>query len=111
MENKQTFDFAEFCKIEEKMIEEISDHQSQNYIYMVIQENLSKESIDFTKFTLEDLLDVFEELEGVITDEDTEGNVSLDPQHPYTRVWAMSEKIIKMGKLPKQRPASPYQFI
>lgn len=109
--NNKRFDFSAFCKIEEKKVEEIGNLKGENYLYMVIQENLSKEAIDFTMFTLDEVIRVFEDLEGIITDEDMEGRVSLDPRHPYTRMWALTEKIMRIGKLPKQRPASPYQFL
>lgn len=109
--DKHIFDFAAFSKIEEKKVEEVGNQQGNNYVYMIMLEKLSTHSINFDMFTLEDIEEVIEELEGIITDEDREGNVSLDPHHPYTKMWSLLEKIGKMGRVPKHRPASPFQFL
>lgn len=109
--DKYIFDFAAFSKIEEKKVEEVGNQQGNNYVYMIMLEQLSTHSIDFDMFTFGDIEDVIEELEGIITDEDTQGNVSLDPHHPYTKMWGLQEKIVKLGRLPKHRPASPFQFL
>lgn len=108
---KSTFDFSEFSKIEEFKVEEVEDTQGKNYIYMLLQNYLSTKDIDFEAFTYDDLWDVFSEMDEVITNDDTDGNISVDPNHTYTRIWALSEKIVGMDKLPKLRPNSPYLFL
>ncbi|WP_028393950.1 hypothetical protein [Bacillus cihuensis] len=107
-----SFDFTKFNKvIEEKKIETVSDNFGENYTYMVIANRLSVSEIDFSLFDIEDITQAHNELEHAITDEQLDGEVYLDPNHPFTRVIALGNKISTLEKLPKVRPASPYRFL
>lgn len=108
---KSTFDFTEFSKIETKKVKEVENQLGKNYVYMLLQNYLSTRDIDFEGFTIDDLWDVYNEMDEVITNDDEEGRISVDPNHTYTRLWALSEKIVGMDKLPKFRPSSPYLFL
>ncbi|MDE3841014.1 hypothetical protein C0966_17255 (plasmid) [Bacillus methanolicus] len=109
---KDKFSFSTFCEmIDEKKERIVEDQYGQNYVLMVIQNQISTGSIDFSKFLFEDIVNVYHELDNVLSGEDTDGNIAIDPNHSYTRILALSEKIYKMGKLPKQRPTSPFLFL
>lgn len=108
---KSTFDFSEFSKIEDNKVEEVDNEQGKNYVYMLLQNYMSTKDIDFEIFTIDELWDVYNEMDEVITNDDEEGRISVDPNHTYTRLWALSEKIVGMDKLPKFRPSSPYLFL
>lgn len=78
---------------------------------MLIQNHESTKYVDFSQFTIDDLIDIYIDLDEIITGDDTQGNIQVDPKHSYTKMMALSYKFIKLETLPKHRPASPYQFI
>lgn len=109
---KPKFDFSFLCEIlDKKEKNDVENHYGENYVLMVIQNKTSTESIDFSKFLFEDLMNVYDELDEVLSGENTDGNIAIDPKHPYTRILALSEKIYRLGKMPKDRPASPFLFL
>ncbi|MFT9495760.1 MULTISPECIES: hypothetical protein [Bacillota] len=106
------FSFSTFSElINDKGQGSVEEQIGQNYVLMVIQNQLCTEDINFSKFEFEDLIEVYEGLDSVLSDEDTEGRICIDPNHPYTRIMALSNKIYSLGKLPKQRPPSPFLFL
>lgn len=110
---KRPFSFSAFSKSlsgKEKN-SPTGSKEGENYVYVVIQNNLSIHEIDFSRFSYENLQDVGEALDEVITGDDRDGAIFIDPYCPYTRILSLQEKIVKMGKLPKHRPPSPFLFL
>jgi hypothetical protein len=109
---KNEFSYAQFNQaLEGKGQYSIEDKSGGNYVLMILQQQMTIEEINFANFDYEDILDVDEGLDSLITNDNEDGGISIDPNHPYTRALAMSGKICKLGKLPKHRPPSPFLFI
>lgn len=107
-----TFDFGRFTQIvEEKKVEVLHQRQEQNYVLMVIQQKLPINDIDWGVFTRPHIMDVIEELEEAITDENEDGEICLDPYHPYTQMLMLSSKVKGLEDVHKVRPTSPFPFL
>lgn len=108
----ERFNFEQFNQLlENKKTDIVIDQRGKNYVLMVAQNEISIANIDFNAFMPEDVVHCIENVEQAITDEDTDGGISLDPQHPYSRMWILGHKIAKFEEMPKKRPKSPYLFI
>lgn len=107
-----TFDFGRFSQIvEEKKVEVLHQRKEQNYVYMVIQQKLPINDVDWSAFERPHITDVIEELEEAITDENDDGEICLDPNHPYTQMLMLSNKIKGLEDVHKVRPTSPFPFL
>jgi hypothetical protein len=107
-----TFNFDHFNRVvEEKKVEVLHQRREQNYVLMVIQQKLSINDIDWSAFTRPHIMDVIEELEEAITDENDEGEICLDPNHPYTQMLMLTSKISGLEDVHKVRPTSPFPFL
>lgn len=105
-------DFKRFSeKIEEKKVEIVEDTFSQNYVLMVMLNKLSISQINFESFEVEDIWDIYNGLEQAITDEDTNGEISLNPKHPYAQIMRLGYKISAFCDAPKERVPSPFMFL
>lgn len=106
------FDFEYLnSKLEENKTTKISPAKGVNYILLILMCHLFADEINFKLFTYEDFEDVEMELDQLITDEDENGDIFLDPSNPYSIILSLTHKIAKMEKIPRIRSASPYQFI
>lgn len=107
-----TFDFGRFTQVvEEKKVEVLHQRKEENYVLMVIQNRLSVTDIDWSAFERPHIADVMEDLEGAITDETEDGEVCLDPNHPYTQILMLTNKVKGLEDVHKIRPASPFPFL
>lgn len=89
----------------------IQEAYEKNYILMVLLNDLSIDQIDFSVFDNSDIADVMEDLEEAITDEDENGELSLDPSHPYTRIWSLGVKMKELEDMPRLHKAPTNLFI
>lgn len=107
------FSFSTFsnCLIGKERSSQPTGQEGVNYAFVVIQNQLSINEIDLSRFSYEDLVDVYVALDEVITGDDTDGRILIDPNSTYTRILSLQEKIVRMGKLPKYRPPSPFLFL
>jgi hypothetical protein len=109
---KNEFSFAQFNQaLEGKGQDSIEDKSGRNYVLMVLQQQMTIEEINFAHFDYADICDVHDELDSLITNDDQDGGIQIDPNHSYTRILAMSGKTYKLGKLPKHKLPSPFLFI
>ncbi|MGS2779889.1 hypothetical protein ACVBAX_21360 [Robertmurraya sp. GLU-23] len=107
-----TFKFDRFTQIvEEKKVEVLHQRNEQNYVLMVIQQGLPINDINWSAFGRAHIMDVMEELEDAITDENEDGELCLNPYHPYTQMFMISNKISGLVDVQKVRPTSPFPFI
>lgn len=106
------FNFESFSnKVENnaKKADKVKKSYGENYVLMVLINDLSVDDIDFTKFSEEDIWSVDENLDGVIASEADNGDVILNPGHPLMQMVSIGEKIYTLHKTPYQR--SPFMFI
>jgi hypothetical protein len=105
-------DFEHFNQvIEEKKVDIVQDKYQQNYVLMVLVNSLNIFEIGFDSFELKDIWDIYNHLEEAITDESMNGEVALDPKHPYTRMIQFGYKISEFEVVPKERVPSPFMFL
>jgi len=106
------FDFEYFNnQIESQKIEIVNKHQSANYVLMVLINGLPIDQINYEAFDEDDVIDTYLSLDEAITNESIEGEITLDPNHSYTRMIALRSKIYEMENLEKFRPPSPFSFL
>lgn len=110
--NMSNFDFGHFTQIvEEKKVEVLHQRKEENYVLMVIQNRLPISDIDWSAFERPHIADVMESLEEAITDETDDGEISLDPNHHYTKMLMLSRKVQGLEDVHKVRPTSPFPFL
>ncbi|MFP7442577.1 MULTISPECIES: hypothetical protein [Bacillus] len=104
--------FDHFSRVlEEKKVDKVSNESNENYVLMTVINRPDISGINFDAFSFDDVIDVYNELENAITDEDMHGEISIDPNHPYSRMLSLGWKISRVVIAPKLRVASPFPFI
>lgn len=97
--------------IEKEKVEVVNKQYGYNYVLMTVINGLPIHQIDFEAFLEDDVIDVYQSLEESITDEDQNGELMFDPNHPYSRIRALSYKFVAMERTEKVRPPSPFAFL
>jgi hypothetical protein len=97
--------------IEKKKVNTVTDKYGENYVILAAINRMAISDINFENFSSENVLDVYNELEDAITDENQDGEISLDPNHSFTQMISLGIKIARMEELPKLRVPSPFLFI
>lgn len=104
--------FRHFNQVLEKTkVNNIPDRSGETYVLQIAANYPPIEDIDFEAFSLADVLDAIEDVQAMITDEDTFGNIRIDPQNPFAQVLNLTWVFAKLEQIPRTRGRSPYLFI
>lgn len=104
-----------FNQMNEKLIntktEIVENVESYVHVYSALINQFSIKDIDFDQLTVVDIIDIRDTLFEIISEEDDEGNIRLDPEHPYSQLESIQIKIHQLESTPKQRVPSSFRFL
>lgn len=89
----------------------VSDMQSEHYLYSILINELEIQEIDFSRLDIDEIRHFIESIFEMISDEDDNGIISLDPHHGFTLSSMIQYKIWSFESLPKLRGKSSFQFL
>jgi len=69
------------------------------------------ENIDFDRLDIDEIIHMRDTLFDIVTEEDDDGLVYLDPCHPYSRIDSIQLKMHALETSPKQRVPSSFRFL
>jgi len=90
---------------------DVADESSIALIASIMINQFDIAEIDFSKLDEDDILNMRDNLFEIITTEDDDGDIKLDPGHPYSQVYALQHKITGMESAPKIRVQSSFRFL
>lgn len=67
--------------------------------------------IDFDQLVISEIIHMRDNLFEIVSEEDDEGYVLLDPEHPYSRIDSIQLKMHALETSPKQRVPSSFRFL
>lgn len=105
----------DFSTINENLLkrqkEIIENKESYVSIISALVNRKELEDIDFNRFDIDDILEIQENIFEIVTIEDEDGMVQLNPAHPFSMIDSIQYKIHELERKPRVRPPSPYTFL
>ena len=69
------------------------------------------EEIDFSRIDINDIQEIQDDIFSIITIEDEDGMVQLNPSHPFSMIDSVQYKIHALERKPRKRIPSTYSFL
>lgn len=104
-----------FEKINDKLIKAkmdiVADKESIMLIASALVNIKSLREIDFDRIKAEDIAVMNERLFEIISSEDDDGYITVDPDHPFGVIQSIQHKIFKLETMPRKRVPSTFRFL
>lgn len=104
-----------FQEINDKLIRVKKDIATDKESMMLIASAMvnvkSLNEIDFDRIRIEDICEMHDRIFEMISNENDDGEVTIDPSHPFGVIQSIQHKIFKLEEKPKKRVASTFRFL